>query len=386
MWPDLSPPRRWWDGLPLPLALLWGLAVFLLGVRLLALSLEQAAGDRVQWVLKRLAGSPWRAFLLGTVVAGTLHSSGVTAASSIALVHAGLLSESGGLAVILGANIGTTFTAQLAAFSWAGLVGPLLLAGSFLAAAGSVGGRYGGRKGRPSALASASPSASASARGNPPMVAAGGALVGLGGLFWGVEAMAAVAAAWATKPEATVLVSRFAGSPWSAALLGAVVAALLQSSTVTVGLAMVSHAEGLIPLPGAVGVVLGANIGTSCQGLLASIGTDRAARRTAWADFLFNLGGVLAVLPWVETLSPYLSSLSAAPARRVANAHTIFNVFTAVVALRWNHLLLRSASYLVDLGPGSSPAGRGGVAARAAGADCAKRRGSRWCKLHQPGP
>lgn len=322
MWPDLRPLANWWLGLPLPLALLWGLAVFLLGVRLLAYSLESVAGGQAERLVRTFAATPWRALLLGALAAGLLHSSGVTAASSIALVHAGIFSETQGFAVILGANIGTTFTAQLAAFSWAFLISPLMLAGAILFVAGTVLHRS-------------------------RLLGAGGALVGVGGLFWGIEAMSAVAAVWAAQPEAVATVRRFSGSPWASAFLGMAVAALLQSSTATVGLAMVAHAQGLIPFPAAIAVVLGANIGTSSQGLLASLGTQARSRQTAMADFLFNLSGVLLVLPWIGSLAPLLCRLSESPERQVANAHTFFNVLTATIALRWNHHLLRAAGWLV---------------------------------------
>ncbi|MBE3577002.1 MAG: Na/Pi cotransporter family protein [Limnochordales bacterium] len=325
MWPDLQPSAHWWQGLPLPLAFLWGLAVFLLGVRLLARSLESVAGGTAERMLKQLAATPARAFALGAIVSALLHSSGITAASSIALVHAGIFSESQGFAVILGANIGTTFTAQLATLSWSGLIGPLILTGTLLFFLGAF-------------------------RCNPRLWGAGGALEGLGGLFWGIEAMSVVAAAWAAQPEAVAVVRRFSGSPWASAGLGMVVAAALQSSTATVGLAMVAYARGLLPLPAAVAVVLGANVGTSCQGLLTSVGTQVSSRRAAVADFLFNLFGVLVVLPWLGVLTPWLLRWAGSPERQVANAHTFFNVFTATIALRFRHHLLGAAAWLTGGG------------------------------------
>lgn len=317
--------------------LIAGLGVFLAGVRILAVSLQQLAGPRLARSLRAVAGSPGRAFVMGAVVAAALHSSGVTGASSIALVHAGLLTEAQGFALILGANIGTTITAQLVTFSTQAWVEPLLTAGLVLILVAVLG-----RLGWMPVVRQRLP------------VAGGAAVFGLGSLFFGIELMAAAAHQWAGDPHVIAWLVSHSGSVWSAALLGAIVAALLQSSTVTVGLAIVAHAHGLFSLPTAVAIVLGANVGTSVQGLLASLGTDVAARKTAVADLLFNAVGVLLFIPFLPAFTRALEQLSAIPARRVADAHTLFNVGTAVAAFPWIPQILRLADWLVAAldGPG----------------------------------
>jgi phosphate:Na+ symporter len=330
-----------------------GLGAFLLGIRSLTGGLAHLGGRAVRQSLGRCGHDPALTWLVGAGAAALLHSSGVVTAAVVSLVEAGVIGFPAAIGAILGANVGTTATAQLMSFStgalgWLGVTA----GGALLVAAGRLR-RVGGRMG---------------VRMRARMRAAGEALLGLGLIFLGLEALGQ--GSRGVPDWAPGWLARVAGRPVEGVLAGAVLTGLIQSSTAFVGLVMSLAAQGALTLEGAVHLVLGGNIGSCVPGLLAGVAAGRAGRWAGLVNLAFNAAGVAAVLPFLPFLTGLVVATSDSIARQVANAHALFNLATAVVALplawpvgRWleKGIAARPAKPKRGAGGGYSPkaAGRG---------------------------
>jgi phosphate:Na+ symporter len=297
------------DWLLLALGLLGGLALFLIGMSLLTDSLKALAGHRMERLLRTLAGNRVTGALTGAVTTAVLQSSSVTTVLTVGFVAAELLVLTQAAAIIIGANLGTTVTAQIIALEISGL-------SLFLLAIGAVLWLF-------------------TSRGT--LQQSGRGLAGLGMVFLGLQVMGEAMSPLASYPPVLDILQS-AGNPFLALLVGAALTALIQSSSATTGIVITMAATGLVDLPTAIAIVLGANIGTCVTALLAAIGKGREALRTAMIHVLVNVLGALAwviLLPVLTTLVEALSGDTSpvATAREVANAHTIFNVVNTVVFL-----------------------------------------------------
>lgn len=309
-----------------------GLGLFLLGLEQLTASMRVLAGPRLKrWVAtltrNRLSGAA-----TGAAAAATLQSSSATSVIVIGLVSAGALSLEQSIGVLMGANVGTTITAQLLAFDLATLAAILSLGGLGFALLGPRG----------------------------PVRHAGAAAFGLGVLFAGMELMRSSAAPL-RHHETVAEALASASNPLLAILLGAIVTALLQSSSATIGLVMVLAAQGLVTLEASLALLYGANLGTCATGFLAALGKPRSALRVALAHLIFNLLGVLIWLPLLQPLAELARTVSpSAPAglpeamrvaddlpRQVANAHLIFNLGTTLLLLGFTPVLAQIVYRLV---------------------------------------
>ncbi len=301
-----------------------GVAALIFGFKLLSGGLGTAGAVRLRRFMTRFAGRPWQGVLVGTAVAAALHSSSVTTILVVGLVDAGALSLVQAVPLIMGANIGTTLTTQLLATPLPNGGWVLALAGAWLAA--SMGGR--GRR------------------------TWGQALAGLGLIFLALEVLDHALAPLADAPWFAPAMARFAERPWMGVLAGAVLTTLVLSSTVTVGLLQRLAAQGLMPLPAALPVLFGDNIGTTTDTLLAGLTAGREGRAAALAHLLFNLAGAAVFMALVPLLAAAAAALSADPARQIAHAHTLFNVANTLLLLPFSGALARAAAGLAG--------GRGG--------------------------
>lgn len=290
------------EGLPLTSKdlglLLGGLSLFLYGIIQMSSGLEKAAGARLRSIFEKISASPWRGLLIGTVVTSIVQSSSAVTVLVVGFVNAGLLTLEGSLGIIFGANIGTTITAQLVAFKLTVIAPYFLLLGFLLIFAGKR--RY--------------------------VKYIGEAMFGFGMLFLGLSLMDSSILAlknWAPFSKAIITMGR---NPILGVITGAVVTAIVQSSSVTTSTVVALASKGAIPLNSAIPIILGANIGTCVTALLASIGTSLSAKRTALAHLLFNVIGVALIFPFLGPFSNLVSLSTNDVARQVANAHTLFNV------------------------------------------------------------
>ena len=300
-----------------------GLALFLLGMKFMGDGLTKAAGERMKGLLAVCTGNRFSAVAAGTVVTAVIQSSSATTVMTIGFVNAGLMTLTQAIGVIFGANIGTTITAQIVAFKISAIALPAVAVGfamSFIP----------WRK----------------------LHGWSDVVLGFGLLFFGMELMGGDLKILAETEGFKALFSTFDCSPVDgvvpfgvfvgAILLGMVLTAIIQSSSATTGIIIALCMSNSLALETAIALTLGSNIGTTITAQLASITANRLAKQSALAHTLFNCIGVLLAMvafyvpvnnsnlfiACVEWLSP-----GAETARMVANAHTIFNISTAVLLL-----------------------------------------------------
>lgn len=276
-----------------------GLVLFLYAVSRLALALRQVAGDRAKGILDRFTRTIPMAILTGTVVTTLLDSSSVVIILTIALVSAGALPFRNSLGVVLGANIGTTISSQLFAFDLGQYAVVAMLPGLLLLSLSKK------RKGR----------------------TAGRALFCFGLLFFSLFLIGEAAAplkeyrgveAWLLKLENPV---RGAGA-------GALLTLIIQSSSATLGMVIKLAAKGLLTLPAGIAVMVGAELGTCSDTLLATVGRGRPALKTGLFHLLFNLITITLGLLLIGPFTALVLRLAgqADVARQIAHAHVLFNV------------------------------------------------------------
>ena len=311
--------------------LLGGLALFLLGMEQLTNALQTIAGKRMREVLDRLTGNRFMAVLTGAVVTAVIQSSSVTSVLVVGFVSAGLMNLTQSVGVILGANVGTSVTAQIIAFKISELAFMFIAFGFF---------------------------AHLIIR-NKIWRQAGLMLMGLGLIFFGMEVMGEATAPMRDNAWFLGLMQQLDNVVLGLAI-GAVFTAIVQSSSATIGIVLVLASQGLITLEAAIGLVLGAKIGTSVTAVLAAIGRPRIALRTASIHVMYNVLGsclwVLLLVPlaeWARIISPIstltdpLQKQMEETPRQVANAYTTFCLLNAVIFLPFTNLLARLATWCV---------------------------------------
>lgn len=304
--------------LPLLAGLLGGLALFLYGMDQLADALRGLAGDRMRTLIARLTTNRWKGALTGAVATAILQSSSVTTVLVVGFATAGLMTTLQSVGVIIGANVGTTVTAQIVAFHVTEYALILVALGFGLV--------FFGRRERWKLY--------------------GTAILGLGIVFLGMREMGDAMAPLRThQPFLDVMAALHV--PVLGVLAGAVFTAIVQSSSATTGVVIVLSAQGVIPLDAGILLVLGANVGTCVTALLAALRKPREAQRAALIHVLFNVLGVavwIAFVPWLEDLVRRITP--ADTARQLANAHTVFNVANALLFLPLAGVLDRTVHLL----------------------------------------
>jgi phosphate:Na+ symporter len=314
-----------------------GLALFLYGLHKMTEALKVIAGERVKYVLGRLTMNRVSAAFAGAAVTAVIQSSSITTVLLVGFITAGLMTFSQSIGVILGANVGTTITAQIIAFKITKSA-LLLIAGGFF-----------------TELISS----------HPRIKQFGIMSMGLGLLFFGLELMSQ-----ATEPlrshEPFMQLMREMTNPLTGIAIGAAFTALIQSSSATTGIVIIMASQGLMSLETGIALILGSNIGTCVTAYLSAIGKPREALQAATAHTLFNVIGVLlfaGFIPWfaelVRSISPVteglqgLEQLAADTPRQIANAHTVFNVINLFIFLGFTNSL---ASLVLRIVPTRPPA------------------------------
>ncbi|MCC5948022.1 MAG: Na/Pi cotransporter family protein [Nitriliruptoraceae bacterium] len=308
-----------------------GLAIFLLGFERLTASLKSAAGSRLADLLARASATPIRGAASGVAVTALIQSSSVTTVLTVGFAAAGVMSLTQTIGVIAGSALGSTVTVQIVAFD-------VLALASAMVAVGFLGAQW---------------------KARPGVAQAGGALLGLGLVFLGMDLMGTAMSPLRDQPIVTDVLTGGAG-PLVALLVGLVLTALVQSSSATMGIVVVLAAQGLVALPTAIAVALGAKIGTCVTAVIAASGGGVAARRVASFHVLFNLGGALLWLPLIGVLAdiatavspsaPQLSGqarLAAEVPRQLANAFTLFTAVNLVLVLPFTQPIARGLRRLV---------------------------------------
>ncbi|MDD5264730.1 MAG: Na/Pi cotransporter family protein [Candidatus Bipolaricaulis sp.] len=275
-----------------------GLAVFLFGLRIMSDALKRAVGDRMRVIVERLTGKAYRGVLVGMVTSATLQSSTMTMVLLIGMINAGILTLGQGIGVMLGAEIGTTLTAQIIAFKIGIYYMPVLAVGYILAE--TFRGKKVGDVGR--------------------------IVLGLGLVFLGMSIFTGGLAGLAESPAILRVLQACGDNVLLGVLVGAGVTAAIHSSAAMTALVIGLGASGLISLPAAIAIVLGANIGTTVTAQIASVGTSLSSRRLAVTQLVVNVVGVAVAVPFLPWFARLVEMTSPSLPRQIANAHSIFNV------------------------------------------------------------
>lgn len=292
------------DLVTLVMGALGGLALFLYGVDILAGSLKQAQGGRFQMLLERSGSNRLFALAGGTVATVALDSSSVVLILLIAIVDAGLMPFAKALPVILGANIGTTFSSQI--FAWnIDTYAPVPIAAGLLW----------------KALAKSEESEHRAT-----------ILLGLGLVLFGLNIIGTAADPLQDHP-AVLTWLRQLENPLLGVLTGALITVAIQSSSAMMGIVITLAGTGVITLPAGIAIMLGAEIGTCADTLLATIGRSRSAVKAGIFHLLFNAASVLIGVLLIDQLAWFATATAQDTGQRIANAHVLFNVAGAVMML-----------------------------------------------------
>lgn len=312
--------------------LLGGLGLFLFGMRMMSDGLQKAAGDSLRSILEKLISNRVIGVIVGFLVTAIIQSSTATTVMVVGFVNAGLMNLTQALSLVLGANIGTTITAQLIAFKIFGIALPAIGFGVLI--------RFFTK--------------------NPKVQYWADTLTGFGLLFFGLDMMTGSFIPVRESEIFRTTFLAFSGNPLVAVFAGAVLTVLVQSSTATMGITIALATTGLVDFQTATAFVLGENIGTTLTANLAALGTNKAARRAALGHFLFNFIGVsymIIFLPYftgfVEMITPGFANFVDANgnypyvARHIANVHTLFNFINVLIFLPLLGILARVCEFLI---------------------------------------
>jgi len=319
---------EWWN---MAMKLFGGLALFLFGMEQMADALKAVAGERMKIILARLTTNRFMGAVTGAFVTAVIQSSSVTTVLVVGFITAGLMSMAQSIGVIMGANIGTTITAQIVAFKVT-KAALLMIAVGFSMLSFSK---------------------------QEKIKQYGGMLMGLGMIFFGMSVMSdAMSPLRSYQPFLDLMASM--DNPLIGILVAAVFTGLVQSSSATTGIVIVMASQGFISLQAGIALAFGANIGTCVTAMLASIGKPREAVRAAVVHVMFNVFGVMVwiglighlaeFVTWFSPSHPELSGvdrLAADTPRQIANAHTVFNIANTLIFIGFTGQFARIVEWLV---------------------------------------
>ncbi|MCD4741706.1 MAG: Na/Pi cotransporter family protein [Desulfobacteraceae bacterium] len=278
-----------------------GLAFFLYGMDKMSSGMKSTAGNQMRSILASLTKNRFIGLIVGTFVTMVIQSSSATTVMLVSFVQAGLLNLTQCMGVILGADIGTTITAQMIAFKLTDYALLMVAIGFLLRMFGKTQ--------------------------NSKNI--GDIILGFGILFFGMKLMSDTMAPLRTYAPFIGLMKDME-NPFMGILIGALFTAVVQSSSATTGVLIVLAQQGLISLEAGIPIIFGANIGTCVTAGLSVIGTSREAKRVAIAHVLFKIVGVCLFIFWIPQFADIIRSLASkfdsGTARQIANAHTLFNV------------------------------------------------------------
>ena len=301
--------------------LLGGLALFLYGMQMMSDGLEEAAGDRMEKILEQLTSNRFIGVAVGALITAVIQSSSATTVMVVGFVNTGMMTLQQAVWIIMGANIGTTITGQLIALD-VGAIAPLM---AFVGVAMIVFLK------------------------NPKLHHIGKILAGLGILFIGMDMMGSSMEPLRELEVFISLMTQF-NNPLIGIIAGAIFTAVIQSSSASVGILQTLAKGGLITFSSSVFVLFGMNIGTCITAVLASIGTNRSAKRTTIIHLMFNLIGtaIFTVLCLTLPIADFVAAITPGkPDAQIANMHTLFNIATTLLLIPFGTYLASAATKIL---------------------------------------
>lgn len=305
------------------ISLLGGLGMFLYGMTIMGEGLQKAAGSKLKKIIEMLTSNVVMGVLVGTVVTGIIQSSSATTVMVVGFVNAGIMTLSQAIGVIMGANIGTTVTAQLVSFSLEDIA-PIALG------IGIIFYMF-------------------TSKEKTKQVAE--ILIGFGLLFTGMEFMKEAVEPLSELESFRNALLFLSKNPILGILAGFAITGIVQSSSASMGMLIALASQGLVPITAALPILYGDNIGTCVTSLISSLGASRNAKRAAVMHLSFNVIGTLLfmivlnkpIVAVVQYLDP------ANTARQIANAHTLFNLINVIILLPFSKYIVKLAERLVPV-------------------------------------
>ncbi|MBO4750322.1 MAG: Na/Pi cotransporter family protein [Lachnospiraceae bacterium] len=305
------------------LSMAGGLGLFLFGMRVMSDSIEKVAGAKLRNILEVFTTNRFTGMIVGVIFTAIIQSSSACTAMVVSFVNAGLMNLFQAAGVIFGANIGTTVTSQLVSFNLSAYAPVILLAGVVCMMFVK----------------------------NDKVKKFSEIIIGFGVLFLGLSTMSSAMSAMKNEPAVVKLLASVDGHHFFATIMGLCLTSIIQSSSVTVSIALLMANQGLLSLPITLYIILGCNIGACSTALLASLAGKKDAKRTALIHFWFNVIGTILVyliLAVAESqVVDLIKMISADNGRFVANAHTLIKVFQVIVLFPFSNLIVKLACLCV---------------------------------------
>ncbi|MFT9496898.1 Na/Pi cotransporter family protein [Anaerosolibacter sp.] len=288
------------------LGLIAGLTIFFIAIIVMSKTVSRAADYQFKKWISMLTTNPIMGILVGSIVTAITHSSSGTTVMVVSLVNSGVMNLYQATAVIMGANIGSTFTAQLISFNFYAFVPHLLFIGVLLYYLNF----------------------------HPAMKQLGKFTIGFCLLFIGIQIMSNSMDPLKHVPSFQQLMLSIEDHSFKGVLVGLFTTAIIQSSSTGVAILQSMGFQGLINLTQALPILLGQNIGTCITTIIASFAVDKNGKRAAIIHLFFNILGVVLLYPFLDPFAQFISQLTPLnPVRQIANAHTVFNILNTLILI-----------------------------------------------------
>ena len=304
------------------ISMLGGLGLFLYGMKLMGEGIEKVAGSKMKTILEWCTKNRLIGVLVGTAFTAVIQSSSAATVMVVSFVNSGLMNLMQAVGVIMGANIGTTVTAQIVAFKLDSIAPLFVITGVVMIMFFK----------------------------NATVKKVGEVVFGFGSLFLGMGLMKASMADVKDSEMVKNVISSLR-NPLVAILVGLFITTILQSSSASVGILVTMAGTGLVELPMCFFVILGCNIGACTSAVLVGLTGKKEAKRAALIHLMFNIIGSLVMLvillPFGGYVETWINSISANPARAVANTHTIFKVFQVIVLFPFAGWIVKLTQWMI---------------------------------------
>jgi phosphate:Na+ symporter len=306
--------------------LLGGLGLFLYGMTVMSEGLEKSAGNKLEKIIEKMSGNIIVGVFVGAIVTMIIQSSSATTVMVVGFVNAGIMNLSQSIGIIMGANIGTTITAQLVSIK--------LTALAPIAIAIGVAIKLFAKKGK--------------------RVVLGEIILGFGILFLGMDIMKEAMSPLKTYSGFTDMIVNIGSGTVMGTIegffVGFLVTAIVQSSSATTGILVALAGTGVLPIEAAFPILLGTNVGTCVTALLSSLSANRTAKRAAMMHFLFNvIGTVIFIIFFSHITVTIVKSMSDDAARQLANAHTLFNLANTLLLLPFAGFIVKIVQVIIPI-------------------------------------
>lgn len=301
-----------------------GLGIFLFGLRLMSNSLKSLAGNKIIRFIERTTGSPIKGLITGTIVTALIQSSSATTSITLGLVTSGLMSFSQAFYVIMGANVGTTVTSVIIGLNISEHALLIIAIGSFL-------GLFFKKE---------------------KVSLTGTTILGLGMLFFGLDLVSSKLISLSDFSFFQTSMQNLSENRLLSTLTGALLTAVVFSSSAVIGIVQKLYEAGSIDLIAAIPLVLGSNIGTTVTAIVALVGASVDAKRTALANILFNIAGAIIFLIFLHPLTKFMlfieqSFLSERSMGTISLTHIIFNIVSTVLMLFFVNALIKFVNKVI---------------------------------------